>query len=189
MEYRVILGTENVKIEGINGDRVLDLTMDRRVWDFFQTCTSPTSNGDMQQGIARALRLNAPGGRCAKAASILERYTNGYRAFNGWCAVLVGTSEGRKRFFQFNPNLTTDDTVRANMLTKTGKLLKPNTADATPRRAVPEDLDLPEGYEPSSEDMNFTIDEAYRALGFNPDKLTDDAPDLTYEEALEVLSK
>jgi hypothetical protein len=80
----------------------------------------PTANKEVQQRIAAACAwpLNSAG-RCPKAAALLERITPGYSVFNGTIAVLVASSEGKARFFQFNENLQSES--KAQMLTRQKK--------------------------------------------------------------------
>lgn len=187
ISYAVSKTPNKVTIQVTQNDRVREFQLDRAVFDVLESCTSPTRNGDLQLRLATAMRISSAGGKCSKAASLLERYTHGYRAFNGHCALMIGTSVGNKRFFQFNPSFTPFDELRANMLSKLGKSVSDIESDAS-RPAPQEDLDVPEDFEMSSDDMNQIIDQAYEILGYNPNKLPDDAPDLTFAEAQKVLS-
>lgn len=183
--FNVSKTPNKVVISGTEGERVKTVEFDRRVYDVLESCTEPVSNGELQQRLAEAMRIPAPGGRCSKAASLLERYTLGYRAFNGWCALLIGTSVNNKRFYQFNPDFAVKEDAVAAMLTKQGKLISEDESEED--NDYQEDLDIPEGYEASADDMNEIIDQAYEILGFDPQDLPEDAPDLTYEEAVKVL--
>lgn len=108
-----------------------EIKINKAVYEAMKTCVEPVSNGDMQKLIAKALGIHSlAGGRCMKAASIMERFTPGYNAFNGWCALLEGISEGRKRFFKFNTSLTAD-LKKATMLTRQPKPISAATT-ATP---------------------------------------------------------
>lgn len=173
-----------VVIQGTENEKMREIKLPKRVYNVLAACTSPKSNGDLQKELASAMGLSSPGGRCSKAASLLERYTHGYKAFNGWCALLIGTSEGRNRFFQFNPEFAVTE-QKANMLTKTG--IKLVNGEKPKKKEVHEDLDLPD-VELSTTDMNAVIDAAYEKLGFNPSNLSDDAPDLTFEEASAIMA-
>jgi hypothetical protein len=160
------------------------LKIDRKVYEAAASITVPTGNGEVQTILAKAMGVSAPGGRSSRAASFLERYTFGYGAFNGWCSVFVATNQGKKRFFQFNPGLGLPEQEPVAMLTKsTGTKGKVRSV------SLGEDLDVPDTYVASIEEINSVIDRAYEILGYDPANLTDDAPDLSYDEALVVVEE
>lgn len=186
ISYSTIKTPLKVTVRATKGDRVKEFVFDRAVFEALESCVEPTWNGTVQQRIAAAMRIPAPGGKCSKAASLLERYTHGYDAFNGYCALMIATSQGNKRFFQFNPSFVPHEELKAGMLSKLGK--KVSEIDE-PRHYAEEDLDIPEDFEMSSADMNDIIDQAYVILGFDPTDLPEDAPDLTFDEAQKVLKE
>jgi hypothetical protein len=117
LEYKIEVTATEVKITGkFPNNRYKVIKLSTAVFDVLKTFTAPTSNGEAQKAIAKALGVLAPGGRSGRAASILERLSPGYESFNGWCAVLVATEVNRRRFFQFNPDFAVP-TKAANMIT------------------------------------------------------------------------
>lgn len=186
MTYSISKTPNKVTISAVDGQRVRTIELERKVYEVLESCTTPTANGDLQVLLAKAMGLSAPGGRNSKAASMLERYTFGYRAFNGVCALLVGSTVGNRRFYQFNSDFAPKEDALATMLTKQGRLI---TDEPASDPYANEDLDIPEGYEPSAEHMNEIIDQAYTLLGYDPKDPPEEAPDLTYAEAVKILKE
>lgn len=125
-------------ITASEGEKVIaKTTMPTAVFDVLTNINEPTPNKVVQQKIAEAAGWPLDkAGRCPKAAALLERVTPGYSVFNGTIAVMVGTSEGKNRFFHFNESLNAES--KAEMLTRKVK------AEAASKDPVVEEQDLQE---------------------------------------------
>lgn len=186
MKFQVEKEGQEVVISGTSEDgKLRTLRLPRKLYEAVESLKHPTPNGEVQILLAKAMGISAPGGRSSRAASFLERNTYGYGAFNGWCSLFLASQEGKKRFFQFNAELGISEDQKAGMLTKNEK------KEGNDIKAVRhgEDLDVPDNYIISAQEMNAIIDRAYIALGFNPKKLTEEAPDLSFEEAVVILEE
>lgn len=106
--------------EGEEAKKLKSLSVPTPVFDALTEISEPTSNKEVQAIIAAAAGwpLNKKGGS-AKAAALLERCTHGYKQFNGLISLMVGTSEGSRRFFHFNESLAPES--GAQMLTRQKK--------------------------------------------------------------------
>lgn len=127
----------------INGKVIIkSLSLATAVYECFQGFGDGVTNSEAQVRLALALGEAAPKGRNSKAAGLLERYTPGYKAFNGWCALATGfvQAEGRnKRCFATNPAF--EPVQAAAMLTRQPKVLAAPAPEAV-QGQVPELSDI-----------------------------------------------
>jgi hypothetical protein len=112
-----------ITLENSEGQKLKSIKLTNESFNVLTSLEVPTANMEVQRLLARAngWPLNAQG-RSPKAAAILEKFTPGYGSFNGWCALLVGTSVGKSRFFHTAQDHGVEEGSVAQMLTRTGKL-------------------------------------------------------------------
>ena len=175
--FKVDMNDQTVTIS-LNGRSI---TLHRAVYDVFASLDKPTPNKIVQERLADVLRLPLAGGKNARAGGLIEKYCSGYAAFNGFCALITLIKDGKSSFFEFNPSYEVSDVPTKSIERRTAKLVQ--IRHKVPTAAY---LDLPDNDDASAESMNLLIDLAYRRLGFDPHNLIDEAPDLTYSEALEI---
>lgn len=124
LNFEVIDNNGTTTISAKDGETVVKkVALPTAAFDELSQISSPTPNKEVQQRLASAMgwELN-DAGRCPKAAALLERVTAGYGVFNGVISVMIGTSQGKNRFFHFNESLAPTDS--AKMLTRQKALIE-----------------------------------------------------------------
>lgn len=140
MEYKIHEENDFTIITGSIGEFKRSIHIPSPIYDVLANLgPKPIANREVQHLVAEAMGWECKeSGGCPRAASQMERVTPGYKAFNGWCALLIGTSEGRNRYFATNTHIY--NLREAHMLTRhnapnsglrTNNTLKANYALAT----------------------------------------------------------